>query len=355
MECDNSSTNSAQGLLMLSRISSPIDTKSQPVTNNSPSSNSNLQNMSLGKFITHNIIRHANSVKHVEPVKFVNTVKPVNPVKPVNLVKPVSPIKSVEDLDELVGSDYRFIDEIKTTSLDKDDYSNSSASEEDCDSEEDGDFTPNKTRDMSWVTKRSKSRIKRKFLSLIKQDDHPDINPILLKKWFTVYNELEPNEKSWVYQQVVNFELKNPEKDKIEIEECFENLTIQDIYKAMNITRPRCLPAKLGALNRSERLLRKVVSNLSTNKRANTKASNHEDYESTDSEPDLNKVTRTVKNYEPESKSSSNPSYDHESKSNSDQVFVNTIKCLDPTKPKIIILSRTQISDSDIIGYYLID
>ncbi len=344
--------------------------------------------------------------KPFEPTKPVEPVKPFEPTKPVEPVKPMEPVKPVEPTKSDVQT------EGEPAGPEQSEPSNNDASEddgsEDGSNESDGNFDMSK-RDSNWVTKKKlKKKSKKNTLTNIQ-----DVNPVL-KKWFVCYKDLEPSEKEWVYQQVIYFELNDPDSDKIEIENALELLTIQEIYRALGIDRHTSLPAKAGALTRNEKNLRVVIKMIQDRKSQKTENKKRSAENLTHSEPQFKKISNAFTSFPMESvnnpvknpvnnpvnnpmvsgfvfgagpspihspnpysgfggfgfgaSANSGPSASPIASPNpnsgfnfgsgynpEDRVFVNTIKCLDPAKPKIIILSKVPIIDSNIIGYYMLN
>ena len=399
---------STQNLLFLSKMISPKADQT-PVFNtgnlairpkvNSSSSNSGTTGT--------NSTLPIQQTKSVEPIRPGDATKPREPIKPVSPIKPVEPIKPAETakLDVQTEGEPAGPEQMEPSNNEESEDDGS----EDGSNESDGNFEMNK-RDSNWITKKKpKKKSKKNTLTNIQ-----DVNPVL-RKWFVCYKDLEPSEKEWVYQQVIYFELNDPDSDKIEIESSLEQLTIQEIYRALSIDRHTSLPAKAGALTRNEKNLRVVIKMIQDRKSQKTENKKRSADNLTQSEPQFKKISNAFSSYPAEpvnnptvsgfnfgagpspihspnpysgfggfggfgaspnpnpnpnpfpnsgfsfgagSSSSSNSSSGFNfgvSSSSEDRVFVNTIKCLDPTKPKIIILSKVPIMDSNIIGYYMLN
>ncbi len=233
------------------------------------------------------------------------------------------------------------------------------------------------------------------------EEEKEDVNPILENNWFTKYNELSSEEREWLYQQVIKYEMDNPEEEKKIIQEKMQELTIQEIYRATNSIRPSGLPGKTGASSRKERKLFMILHEIKKNKtsiglfleekpeevnevkkhkrelsglyesemvkksqilnpRKKSRASYQFDYEEEkeeekeeveeEEEEEKQSTVKSSKKY----KKAKTIIKSETVKSEQEGPHVYTIKCLNPLEPSIMIISKVPLDSNQIVGYYKI-
>ncbi len=288
-----------------------------------------------------------------------NTINQDSPSKPVSPPKPTildvkSPNIDKEEGDSQGEPAPPSFDEKNGTSQ-SDSLSKSEAQDEMSDSDgsalSDEDYIPSR-KNFSWKSKKKLKSPKSLEVNSVSNSESNEINPILKENWTKLYKEIEPESQKWIYEQVVNFPIRDPDSAKPEIEQGFGELSVQDIYRCLGIKKPFGLPSKLGAFTRLQKNLCNIINKYSSTKESQVdrKRSSDSSIESEEAPAKKQIVNKEVKNEV--NNEVINESEVKKSSSEIGQVFISQIKCMDPTKPKVFIISKVQLCESDIIGYF---